>query len=72
MTAKRPMDIVVLDPKRLGARTHVRRLWKVEDGRQVCFIFDESKYGIYCLEHGRSGCDAVREIIALDEGEKSK
>lgn len=70
MTAKRLMDIVVLDPRRLGERTRVKRLWKVEDGRHVCFIFDEPKYGIYCLEHGRAGCDAVREINALDEEKK--
>jgi hypothetical protein len=57
------MDIVELDPRHLGKRTKVNRLWKVEDGRTVCYVFDQRpRYPIFCMEHG-VGCDAVREIL---------
>jgi hypothetical protein len=70
VSAKRLCDITVLDPKKLGEHTKVSRLWKVEYGKTICFIFDEPRYGVYCLTHGKGDCTALREIIELDKEKK--
>lgn len=71
-TAKRLMDVVKLDPRQaISPNTLTLRLWKVEDGISVHFVYEDKKHGTYCSVHGRE-CPAVEQAKVFDQQEKNK